>query len=74
VVLVVRSETMHEDAFRELRKSMGLTQAQMASLLRLPVATVKTLEAGSLASVTSKKPVPTIMAKDGRRHVTGSPG
>jgi DNA-binding transcriptional regulator YiaG len=51
---------MHEDAFRELRKSMGLTQAQMASLLRLPVATVRTLEARTLDPATSKKLIPTI--------------
>jgi hypothetical protein len=65
---------MHRPVFLKLRKSMGLTQAQMASLLRLPVGTIKTLEAGSLDSVTTKKLVQTIMAKDGRGSVTGSGG
>ena len=62
---------MHEPLFLKLRKSMGLTQAQMASLLRLPLGTVKTLEAGSLDSVTSKKLVQGILAK-GRGSVIES--
>lgn len=39
---------MDSDALRKLRKRMGLTQAQMAELIRIPVATVKKLEAGTL--------------------------
>ena len=34
---------------------MGLTQAQMASLLRLPLATLKKLEAGAFDPPTRKK-------------------
>jgi len=40
---------MDSDALRKLRKRMGLTQAQMAELIRVPVATVKKLDAGTLA-------------------------
>ena len=65
---------MHEPLFLKLRKSMGLTRAQMASLLRLPVGTVKTLKAGSLDSVTSKKLAQSIPAKGGRGSVTESGG
>ena len=36
---------------------MQLTQAQMADLLRLPLATIKKLEAGTLDSPTNKKVV-----------------
>jgi len=38
---------MHEHEFRKLRKRMGLTQAQMAGLIRVPLVTVKKLEGGS---------------------------
>jgi len=55
---------MHAQAFRKLRTSMGLTQAQMASLLRLPLATLKKLEAGQLDPPTSKKVVRAIIAKN----------
>ena len=41
-------ELMREHVFRKLRKSMGLTQAQMAGLLRVPVVTVRAREAGRL--------------------------
>ena len=40
---------MDREALRKLRKSMRLTQAQMAALIRVPVATVKKLEAKPLA-------------------------
>jgi transcriptional regulator with XRE-family HTH domain len=40
---------MDRDALRKLRKSMRLTQAQMAALIRMPVAAVKKLEAKPLA-------------------------
>jgi DNA-binding XRE family transcriptional regulator len=53
-VLVVSSETMHEDSCRKLRKSMGLTQAQMAGLIRVPLVTVRAWEAGPL-EIKSKK-------------------
>jgi hypothetical protein len=49
VVLIVRSE---------------MTQAQMASLLRLPVGTLKKLEAGTLDSPTSKKLIRATIAND----------
>jgi DNA-binding XRE family transcriptional regulator len=39
---------MHEHGFQKLRKSMGLTQAQMAGLIRVPVVTVRAWEAGTL--------------------------
>lgn len=39
---------MHEHGFRKLRKSMGLTQGQMAGLIRVPVVTVRAWEAGTL--------------------------
>jgi predicted transcriptional regulator len=55
---------MHAQAFRKHRKSMGLTQAQMASLLRLPLGTLKKLEAGTLDPPTSKKLVRAIISKD----------
>lgn len=40
---------MDRDALRKLRKSMRLTQAQMAELLRMPVAAVRKLEAKPVA-------------------------
>ena len=43
---------------------MKLTQAQMASLLRLPVETIKKLEAGTLDPPTSKKLVRLLIARD----------
>ena len=43
---------------------MQLTQAQMASLLRLPVETIKKLEAGTLDPPTSKKLVRLLIARD----------
>jgi DNA-binding transcriptional regulator YiaG len=62
-VLVVSSETMHAHGFLKLRKSMGLTQAQMAGLIRVPLGTVKAWEAGTpagrsaiLRSVRVKRP------------------
>jgi DNA-binding XRE family transcriptional regulator len=39
---------MHEHGFLKLRKLMGLTQAQMASLIRVPLLTVRAREAGTL--------------------------
>ena len=47
-----------------IRKAMKLTQAQMASLLRLPVETIKKLEAGRLDPPTSKKLVRLLIARD----------
>jgi DNA-binding XRE family transcriptional regulator len=38
---------MHEHEFWKLRKRMGLTQAQMAGLIRVPLVTVKKLEGRS---------------------------
>jgi DNA-binding transcriptional regulator YiaG len=43
-VLVVDLELMHEHVFRKLRKSMRLTQAQMAGLLQVPLVTVREWE------------------------------
>ena len=45
---------MDRDALRKLRKSMRLTQAQMAQLMRMPVAAVRKLEAGTLAMRTRR--------------------
>lgn len=45
---------MDRDALRKLRKSMRLTQAQMAALIRMPVAAVKKLEARTQATRTRK--------------------
>ena len=45
---------MDHDVLRKLRKSMRLTQAQMAGLMRLPVTTVKKLEARTLATRTRR--------------------
>jgi transcriptional regulator with XRE-family HTH domain len=45
---------MDRDALRKLRKSMRLTQAQMAALMRMPLATVKKLEAKPLTTPTRK--------------------
>jgi hypothetical protein len=42
------SEPMHAHAFLKLRKSMGLTRAQMAGLIRVPLFTVRACEAGTL--------------------------
>jgi transcriptional regulator with XRE-family HTH domain len=47
-----------------LRKAMQLTQAQMADLLRLPLETIKKLEAGTLDPPTSKKLVRMLIARD----------
>jgi predicted transcriptional regulator len=66
---------MHAQAFRKHRKSMGLTQAQMASLLRLPLGALKKLEAGTLDPPTSKKLLQKHHGlKGGRDSVTGSGG
>ena len=43
---------------------MKLTQVQMADLLRLPLATIKKLEAGTLDPPTSKRVVRTLIARD----------
>lgn len=47
-----------------IRKAMKVTQAQMADLLRLPLATIKKLEAGTLDPPLSKKIVRTLIALD----------
>jgi predicted transcriptional regulator len=47
-----------------IRKTMKITQAQMADLLRLPVATIKKLEAGTLDPPTNKKIVRALIARD----------
>jgi transcriptional regulator with XRE-family HTH domain len=41
---------MDRAALRKLRKSMRLTQAQMAALIRMPVAALKKLEARNLGT------------------------
>jgi hypothetical protein len=47
--LVVKFRLMDEHTFQKLRRSMGLTRAQMAGLLRVPLVTVSAREAGALA-------------------------
>jgi transcriptional regulator with XRE-family HTH domain len=47
-----------------IRKAMNVTQAQMADLLRLPLATIRKLEAGMLAPPLSKKIVRTLISLD----------
>jgi hypothetical protein len=48
----------------KLRKSMQITQAQMTELLRIPLATVQELEAGTLDMPTSRKLVRALIARD----------
>jgi predicted transcriptional regulator len=55
---------MERRELRRLRKSMGVTQAQMASLLRLPLETIRKLEAGTLDPPTTKKVVRALIARE----------
>ena len=55
---------MERRELRRLRKSMGVTQAQMASLLRLPLETIRKLEAGTLDPPTMKKVVRVLIARE----------
>lgn len=48
----------------KLRKSMKITQAQMAELPRIPLATVQKSEAGTLEMPTSRKLVRALVARD----------
>jgi transcriptional regulator with XRE-family HTH domain len=47
-----------------IRTAMQLTQAQMADLLRLPLATIRKLEAGTLDKPTSTKLVRALIARE----------
>ena len=55
---------MERRELRRLRKSMGVTQAQMASLLRLPLETIRKLEAGTLDKPTSTKLLRALIARE----------
>jgi DNA-binding XRE family transcriptional regulator len=55
---------MERQELLRIRKAMNVTQAQMADLLRLPLETIKKLEAGTLDPPLSKKIVRTLISLD----------
>jgi predicted transcriptional regulator len=55
---------MERQELLRIRKAMHVTQEQMANLLRLPVETIRKLEAGTLDAPLSKKIVRTLIARD----------
>lgn len=57
-------QTMERQELLRMRKAMKLTQAQMANLLRLPLKTIKKLEAGTLDKPTRTKLVRALIARD----------
>lgn len=55
---------MERQELLRIRKAMNVTQAQMADLLRMPLATIKKLENGTLDPPLSRKIVRTLISLD----------
>jgi predicted transcriptional regulator len=55
---------MERQELLRIRKAMNVTQAQMADLLRVPLETIRKLEAGTLDPPLSRKIVRTLIALD----------
>ena len=63
-MLGCHAKVMERRELLRIRKAMNVTQAQMADLLRVPLATIRKLEAGTLAPPLSKKIVRALISLD----------